>query len=331
MSTTAHRPRLALLAVAAATVAAGLPAAASAAAADVPPTTLSGWTVTEGRPTDLRVKLTCQRGLGPCTFVVDAIGLTAKRGADFTARTSPSLTKLKIRRAGRSMVATVRFTALDDGVCEGTELARVRVTKRTRRKGGRRDYGTVTIKDADCETPTTPTAPAPTTPGPTTPAPDPVPGGPAPAFPPDAGTPTVRTTALTNGTLGECTTPQWIGTEATAGANGWFNRGCAVKVACPPEARVCRVTAEGRHVLERAVEGERVSLNSRITAFSASDVAFWFRDQSSTGAGFTRTEDPGVMIRGGESARLECNGVRIAPTVPNRSLVGCALTVERVS
>jgi hypothetical protein len=329
MSTTARRPRLALFAVAAAAVAAGLPTAASAASTDVPPTTLAGWTLTEGRPTDLRVKLTCQRGLGPCTFVVDAIGLTAKRGTDFTARTSPTRSKLRIRRAGRSMVATVRFTALDDGVCEGTELARVRVTKRTRRQGGRRDYGTITIKDADCETPATPTAPAPPTPAPTTP--DPAPGTPAPAFPPDAGTPTVRTTALTNGTLGECTTPQWIGTEATAGANGWFNRGCAVKVACPPEARVCRVTAEGRHVLERAVDGERVSLNSRITAFSASDVAFWFRDQSSSGAGFTRTEDPGVMIRGGESARVECNGVRIAPTAPNRSTVGCALAVERVS
>ncbi|MDX8153267.1 hypothetical protein SK069_16835 [Patulibacter brassicae] len=215
------------------------------------------------------MKLTCQRGLGPCTFVVDAIGLTAKRGADFTARTSPSLTKLKIRRAGRSMVATVRFTALDDGVCEGTELARVRVTKRTRRKGGRRDYGTVTIKDADCETPTTPTAPAPTTPGPTTPAPDPVPGGPAPAFPPDAGTPTVRTTALTNGTLGECTTPQWIGTEATAGANGWFNRGCAVKVACPPVAAVDGVATidfKGQYGLEVEDEDALVAMYERAIA-----------------------------------------------------------------
>lgn len=37
------------------------------------------------------------------------------------------------------------------------------------------------------------------------------------------------------------------------------------------------------------------------------------------------------MIRGGESARVECNGVRITPTAPNRSTIGCSLTVERVS
>jgi hypothetical protein len=316
MRTTSLRSRLTVLAVAAAVLGAVLPATAGAA---VRPTVLSGWTVAEGQTAKLRVKLTCQRGYGTCTYRVDTFSGTARRPDDFTAKTSPGRTKLKVRRAGHSMVATVAFTAVADGLCEGTETARVRVIKRTTRQGVGTDYGTVTITDPDCDAPPAPSpqpAPAPTP----TPTPD-VP------LPPDSGSPTVTTTNLTDGVLGECVTPQWIGTAA---AGGSFNSGCAVKVACPPTARVCSARAESRHTLERAIDGERVSLNSRITTFSASDTAFFGRDQSSANTGFTRNEDS-VMIRGGESARIECNGVRIAPTAPNRSQVGCSLTVERVS
>jgi hypothetical protein len=326
MSITSSRSKLAVLAVAIASAGAALPTIASADSDAIRPTRVANWTLTEGQAATLRVKLTCERGYTPCTFLVDGIGLTAKRPDDFAARTKPARSKLKIRRGGRSMIATVSFTAVDDAVCEGTETARVRVIKRTRGAGSRRDYGNVTIEDDDCDTPPTPDP----RPGSTDPKPDPKPD-PSQPFPADSGSPTVTTTALANGTLGECTTPQWIGARATDGVDGWFNRGCAVKVTCPTTARVCSARAESRHSLERAIDGERVSLNSRITAFSASGVAFWFRDQSSAGAGFTRNEDPGVMIRGGESARVECNGVRIAPTAPNRSQIGCSLSVERVS
>ncbi|WP_320668694.1 hypothetical protein [Patulibacter defluvii] len=326
MLTTSFRSRLALIAVVGASLGTALPSAASADADAIRPTNVPDWTVSEGQTSDLRIKLTCQRGYGTCTFLVDAIPLTAARPGDFVAKTSPARAKLKIRRAGHSMIATVRFTAVADGVCEGTETARVRVIKRTRREGQRRDYGDITIEDRDCDTPPTP-KPDPT-PDPQ-PKPDPTPKpDPAPPLPADSGSPTVRTTALTNGTLGECVTPDWIGTQTTG---GWFNRGCAVKVSCPPSAQVCSVHSESRHVLERAIDGERLSLNSRVTVFSAGGVSYWFRDQSSANQGFTRNEDPGVMIRGGESARVECNGVRIAPTVPNRSLIGCSLAVERVS
>ncbi|WP_026910518.1 hypothetical protein [Patulibacter minatonensis] len=331
MPTTSRTSRLALLALAATAVGVAVPTAASAAPDDIKPTTVAPVTVTEGQAVQLRIKLACERGVGiaPCTYRIDPVVLTAKPKLDFTALTSPARTKLKVKRAGRSMIATVTIKAVDDAVCEGTETGRIRVQKRTRRQGARRDYGTVTIRDNDCDTPATPQpapqpAPAPApTPDPTTPAP-------APTFPADSGTPTVTTTAISNGSVVDCTTPQWIGTSGAAGADGSFNQGCAVKVTCPPEARVCRVSAEGRHTLERSIDGERVSLNSRITAFSAGDVAFFHRDQSSSGAGFTRTEDV-VMLRGGESARNECNGVRITPTAPNRSKVGCTLTIEKQS
>ncbi|MEV4421119.1 hypothetical protein AB0L40_14235 [Patulibacter sp. NPDC049589] len=325
MPATATRSRLAVLAIVAASLAA-LPAAATADASAVRPTNVASRTVAEGQTATLRIKLTCQRGYGPCDFRIDAVALTATRPGDFAARTSPVRSKLKIRRAGRSMVATVAFTATDDAVCEGAEVARVRVLKHTRRKGSRRDYGLITIQDDDCATPP---APQPVPAPPATPTPTPAPeAGPAPAFPADSGTPTVRTVALADGSLAECTTPQWIGTEA---AGGVFQPGCAVAVACPPEARTCNVRAESRHTLERAVGEDRVSLNSRITTFSAGGVAFFHRDGSSAGVGFTRNEDPGVIIRGGESARVECNGVRIAPSAPNRSQIGCSLTLERLS
>lgn len=324
------RSSFAVLAAVIALGAAGtvLPADASAVPRVISPTKVGNWTVTEGSTVTLRIKLVCQRGYNPCTYQVNAVGLTARRPGDFVAKAPPARAKLKIRRPGRSMITTVTFTAVDDAICEGTEFARVRVVKRTRWRTlpPRIDYGTVAIRDNDCISRPIPAPTPPLTPMPPSPPSPPVP----PAFPPDSGTPTVTTTPLSAGTMRECTTPHWIGTE-TAGPNQWFNSGCSIVVACPQSASVCSARSESRHTLERSISGERVSLNSRVSAFSASGVRYWFRDQSSSGVGVTRNEDPGVMIRGGESARLECNGVRISPTQPNRSRIGCSLSVERVS
>lgn len=103
------------------------------------------------------------------------LALAAVAAASLGAVLPSAASALKIERAGRSMVATVAFTAVDDAVCEDTETARVRVVKRTRRKGARRDHGTVTIRDNDCDTPTSPKpAPAPA------PEPAPAPAPPAP-------------------------------------------------------------------------------------------------------------------------------------------------------
>ena len=283
----------------------------------IKPTKVGNWTVGEGETAKLKVKLKCQRGYGRCVFRVGVIQSTARRGTDFTARTKPVRSKLKIRRPGRSMVATITFTALDDSICEASETARVRVIKRTSKKvagkRSRRDFGKVKIVDDDC-------GPQPE------PDPDPDPD-PTPEFPPDSGDPTVTTTPLTNGTLAECSTPQWIGTEVTEGR---FNIGCEAKATCPVTAQVCSVSSESNHALEIRTEGEQVSLNSRVSVFSSSGSRIWFRDQSSSGEGFARNEDPGVNIQGGQSARVECNGVRLAPTTPNRSKISCSLTVEKL-
>ncbi|MGD9695771.1 MAG: hypothetical protein AB7V42_08940 [Thermoleophilia bacterium] len=333
MTRTRALTRVALLALAAASLgtAVGLPTAAAAPpnADKIRPTQVPRRAITEGGKATFPVTLTCE--YQDCRFTVSGYPLSAKRGSDFTVTRSPAKSVYKLRR-GDSTVVSVTVKAVDDAVCEGLETGSVRVTKKVRFPvGARRDSGYITIKDNDCAPkppPPSRVTPSPAKPAPPAPAPAPAPI-PDPAFPPDSGTPTITTTQLANGTLTECTAPYWIGVEYEP--NLWFNAGCSFTVKCPPEAQVCSARYEARHSLEKAAGEDRVSLNSRITALSASGASYWFRDQSSAGQGFTRNEDPGVMIRGGESVRVEANGVRITPSAPNRSRVGASLTLERVS
>lgn len=136
-----------------------------------------------------------------------------------------------------------------------------------------------------------------------------------------------RQSSMTAGstTIARCATDLAAGVAGQAGAWGNFVPGCTVKLTCPASVRVCRADEESRINLE-FYRDERVTLNSRLRVFSASNTEFFHRDVSCDNSNWCSIEDT-VMIRGGESASVECNGVR-QTTANNRARNSCTLSLE---
>ena len=103
------------------------------------------------------------------------------------------------------------------------------------------------------------------------------------------------------------------------GAWGYFVDGCTVRLTCPTRLRAAS-RPESR-------SWQRVTLNSRLRAFSSSGNVIWYRDVSCDNANWCRTEDL-VHIRGGQSASVQCNGVR--QPGHNRATVACTLNLENL-
>jgi hypothetical protein len=98
-----------------------------------------------------------------------------------------------------------------------------------------------------------------------------------------------------------------------------------VRLTCPSHLSVCAAKAESR-IATASYRGQRVTLNSRMRAFSkGTDQEFWHRDVSCDNTNWCRTEDL-VYIRGGESASVQCNGVRASGH--NTAKVECSLDLE---
>ena len=148
------------------------------------------------------------------------------------------------------------------------------------------------------------------------------------AQPAAADDPSATTTTWNygSGVMSTCETPSRAGVLGQYGAWGYFVDGCTVRLTCPAHLRVCAARAESRIVSEPA-RGQRVTLNSRLRAFSSSGNVIWYRDVSCDNANWCRTEDL-VHIRGGESASVQCNGVR--QPGHNRATVACTLNLENL-
>jgi hypothetical protein len=124
-----------------------------------------------------------------------------------------------------------------------------------------------------------------------------------------------------SGVTSTCQTPDQVGVYGQYGAWGYYVDGCTVRLACPSYLRVCSANANSR-IVSGPDRGQRVTLNSRLRAFSASGTLFWYRDMSCAGTASCGTVDL-VYIRGGESASVQCNGVREGGH--NRANVACTL------
>jgi hypothetical protein len=127
-----------------------------------------------------------------------------------------------------------------------------------------------------------------------------------------------------SGVIASCKTPNKSGVAGQYGAWGHYIDGCTVRLTCPAHLQVCQANAESRIGTEY-YRGQRVTLNSRMRAFSASGNEIWFRDVSCDDTDWCRTEDM-VHIRGGQSASVQCNGVR--ESGHNRANVTCALDLK---
>jgi hypothetical protein len=128
-----------------------------------------------------------------------------------------------------------------------------------------------------------------------------------------------------NGVVSSCTTPDARGDFGAFGAWGFYIDGCTVRLTCPAHLSVCAAKAESR-INTRINRGQRVTLNSRMRAFSrGTEQEFWHRDVSCDKTDWCSTEDL-VYIRGGESASVQCNGVR--ESADNRAMVDCTLDLR---
>ncbi len=147
--------------------------------------------------------------------------------------------------------------------------------------------------------------------------------GPASADDPNA---TTTNNDYGRGVIQTCDTPFKSGVAGQYGAWGHYIDGCTVRVTCPSYQSVCAAKAESR-IGTQSYRGQRVTMNSRMRVFSSSGNQIWYRDVSCDNSDWCRTEDL-VHIRGGESASVQCNGVR--QSGHNRAKVTCAVDVERL-
>jgi hypothetical protein len=132
------------------------------------------------------------------------------------------------------------------------------------------------------------------------------------------------TQALDNGLTKSCVTAHKPGVFGQYGARGYYIAGCTVRLACPSSRRGCTILAESRINTEQA-RGHWVTLNSRTRIFRRSGAVRGFGDRSCAGVDSCSIEDTYKLnISGGESASVQCNGVRRAAL--NRARVRC--TVE---
>jgi hypothetical protein len=305
----------------AAAVLAPVLAAAPAQAEFAPYATVAPMKVKEGAAATVKVTLGCSSGNTPCRFT-------------FSSKSRDIVAKRKLVRVSGGTVKVVSWKVRTkaDGVCVPNRKALLSVS--AQRGGGSSYYagsGAVTLTDrGDCQVIIGPDLKP-------TPAPVPVPApAPAPApqqqlapqpslVPQDSGSPTARITNLGDELDGECATPMWTGQLGAAGADGYFNSGCVIAVKCPPATRVCQADAKSTIDTERYT-GRRVTLNSRLHAISGGGVDYWHRDTSCAGQDTCSASDT-IMLRGGETASVECNGVR-QNAETNRSKITCDLNLK---
>lgn len=295
-------------------------AAAPAHAEFAPHATVTpGVKVTEGATATVKATLACSSGNTPCRFL-------------FSSASPAVMAKRPVVKVlgGRTKTIAWKVRTKADGVCAPNRTVRLDIA--SRRDGGASQYagsGTITLTDrGDCQVLITGPAvqpavtPAPTAPQEPAPAPQQLVAPQASFAPQDGGTFTTHVTNLGDEFDGECTTPLWTG---QLGDGGYFNSGCVITVKCPPSASVCQADAKSTIDTERYT-GRRVTLNTRLHVYSAGAVEYWHRDRSCAGQD-TCTATDMIMVRGGENAQVECNGVR-ENAETNRSRITCDLNLK---
>jgi len=115
-----------------------------------------------------------------------------------------------------------------------------------------------------------------------------------------------------------------VGEQGAYGAWGHYIDGCTVQLTCPAHVEVCEASEDSR-INTEAAQGDKVTLNSRIRVYSSSFTLFFSRDVSCENTNWCEAEDK-VFIRGGETASVQCNGVR--ESTDNRAHVSCNLDLR---
>jgi uncharacterized protein YkwD len=127
----------------------------------------------------------------------------------------------------------------------------------------------------------------------------------------------------------DCSPNHSAGVNGQHGAWGSYVGGCmtpAVKCTSYP---VCLVSMRSTINTEQ-FSNNRVTLNTRLRYYNSSGAVYGHRDKSCEGINYCRAEDAGptIGLKFGESASVECNGVR-ETVAGNRARAHCSLTLTR--
>jgi hypothetical protein len=122
-----------------------------------------------------------------------------------------------------------------------------------------------------------------------------------------------------------CVTPYTGGVFGQFGAWGDYIDGCTVRLYCPSTSYTCTASEE-TSIATKAYRGERVTQNARLRVFNSSGTLVWWRDRSCADIDFCVNRDA-VRIWGGESASVQCNGVR-QHTANNTANNWCAVSMN---
>jgi hypothetical protein len=112
-----------------------------------------------------------------------------------------------------------------------------------------------------------------------------------------------------------CATQYKPGVLGQYGAQGYYIDGCTAKLTCPVntgffQVKYCDVSSY-TYIETNTYRGDRVTMNARIRRFDGYGNVYGWSDKSCSGADRCTTEDSSVIYPG-QSASVQCNGVREA-------------------
>jgi hypothetical protein len=122
----------------------------------------------------------------------------------------------------------------------------------------------------------------------------------------------------------QCQTPQSRGVFGQYGASGYFIDGCTVREYCNRyNANGCLVKSY-TSISVATSRGDRVTQNARLRTFNSSGQIVGWTDRSCAGSNACGTWDY-RYLSAGDSASIQCNGVRGAMPIDNTASNTCRI------
>ena len=129
-----------------------------------------------------------------------------------------------------------------------------------------------------------------------------------------------------------CQTQYKTGVNGQYGAAGYFIDGCTAKLSCPVNTGLFNVkqcdVSSYTYIDTNTYRGDRVSMNARIRRFDGNGSVYGWSDKSCWASNRCTTEDASVIYPG-QSASVQCNGVREArPYDGNTAKAYCSVKLS---
>jgi hypothetical protein len=123
----------------------------------------------------------------------------------------------------------------------------------------------------------------------------------------------------------QCQTPQSAGVYGQYGASGYFIDGCTVKESCNRYNRNGCLVRSYTTINLGTFRGDGVSQNARLRAFNSYDQLVGWSDRSCGRVSDTCSTADYRYLNAGESASIQCNGVRAWTQIANSASNTCRI------